>query len=162
VTFSIEPFVGALPIRFDMTSAQVREILGQPKRSRPLRSGVGTSEEFESVNIRFDVDGRITDLSIFGQLSFLKVVGRDIWSEAARLDPNRVLLAIEPEPTNVLGFWVYRKLGIAVTGYQDDDRGNEAVGVLSQSGLQRFLAIHPALPADTSHYAGRVIFSDCR
>lgn len=157
MTFDIEPFVGAHPVRFDMTSEQIQTILGQPGRVRPLPNGQGTSAEFKSVNVRFDPAGRITDLSIFGPLPYLQLNGRDIWSASERLDPNRVLLASDPEPVDVFGFWTYQRLGVAVTGYQDDDPGQEAVTILSAAALESMLGLCEPRLAVTTRYAGLIV-----
>lgn len=65
-TFHIEPYVGALPIRFGMKKREVARLLGKPTSTAP--NYLGDSEERRNgVNIRYAKDGRgVIDLSIFG------------------------------------------------------------------------------------------------
>ena len=42
--FDIEPFVGALPVRFGMNRSEVHRLLGGPEASHPIWDQSGTTD----------------------------------------------------------------------------------------------------------------------
>ena len=51
-TFDLQPYIGALPIRFGMTRSEVRTLFPQPPRT----SGQQQDDYFESVRVAYERD----------------------------------------------------------------------------------------------------------
>ena len=52
--FSVEPFIGPLPIKFDMTPDEVQQILGPPQRVQDHLTGVAESRSMVILNQRHE------------------------------------------------------------------------------------------------------------
>ena len=128
MNFEIETDIGASPILFGMTSEQVARILG-PAPHQPKINSCGKREDFDAVGINYDSDDRVAEIC-FRPDSGVRVRfrGHDILGDACS-DPNKILRIYESEPTEVLGFLVYRALGINTCGFHDDDSDQKALNV---------------------------------
>lgn len=151
--FDIVPHVGALPITFGMRRDEVHRLLGPPEVSTPIWDGSGTSDSYSQAqyNVGYDNSGVVDHIG-FGPGEFeLTIQGRVIWTPSHQPDPNPILLALEPEPVEYVGFWAFLILGVMTGGYHDGDRSQRALAVFPRT--PRAAAIWAqAKPADTSRY----------
>src|SRR5271156_2531399 len=81
-SFTFDPHVGPLPLRFGMTPAQVEHILGPPDRVYTDYFG-DRDERRQSANIGYAADGRLQGV-VFTPGVELKLFGHDLLSE---IDP---------------------------------------------------------------------------
>ncbi len=151
--FDIQPYGGALPITFGMHQRDVHSILGPPETSIPIWNKSGFAEHYVGgrYNIGYD-NGWIVKHLGFGPASVeLGIRGQMIWTLNDQPDPNPILLALDPEPLERVGFWIFVRIGVTTTGYHDDDPGQLAITVFPRNGSWGEL-LTKAKPADTTKY----------
>ncbi len=124
--FDIDPYVGPLPVTFEMSSTDVENIIGPATKDRIRRSG--HREEFRSfVNIRYALDdGKVEEVGFVPTPSLL--------FKGSRLfrvpDVIALLSQYDPTPYETLGAVLFLKLGISMTGFFDSDsEGDKAITV---------------------------------
>jgi hypothetical protein len=123
-TFTIEPQTGVLPVRFGMTAAEVARVLGPPVRT--TRNYLSEREEQRSgVNVRYAERGEVVEVSLLPSVCLL-FHGTDLFKE---VDPIGVLRHADPNPYEWVGFAVFLSLGVAVSGYHDNDSSQRAITV---------------------------------
>ena len=149
--FDIEPYIGALPIRFGMARAEVQMLLGVPLSSHPNWDGTGSCDFFEdaSYNVGYDPSEVVDHVGFTPRTSDVTLNVRRLWT-AEHPDPNPLLLTLDSAPVEHVGFWCFPNLGIITTGFHDDDPNQQALTVFPQHRLPEWLA--GATPADTSRY----------
>ncbi len=85
IAFNIEPFVGALPVRFGMHRTEVHRLLGPPEASHPIWDRTGTTDHWNEsrINVGYDNAGIVKHVG-FGPGGFeLSVCGTLLWSLVA-------------------------------------------------------------------------------
>lgn len=150
--FDIQPYIGAAPITFGMSRDEAHRILGLPESSHPIWDGSGISESYNrsGFNIGFDTSDAVNHLGFGPGGAELTIQGTPIWTPQLQPDPNPLLLRLDPNPLEVVGFWVFLQIGITTTGYHDGDDGQRAITVFAQELKQDWL--EGAASADTSKY----------
>ena len=166
--FDIHPGNGVGPLRFDMTKADVRSLLGEPKKEF-VRSQISTGVEWiygkSEVFVEFDQDGKCASITmcppagaLLDGVDLLGVSGRAAFEALRRLDPGALM---------EYDALTSRSLGIAVdvsdVGTEREEEGNSPNYVLAcrsgyfppedQMGLQTFLRIkwRAERPPDEPH-----------
>jgi hypothetical protein len=148
--FEIEPYAGALPIRFGMGRGEVIRFLGRPKHSHPTWNDSGAADSYEGVSVGFDNAGLVNHVGFSPGSVELSIQGESIWNYQSQPDPNPILLAFDPEPIEYVGFWIFRQIGVTTTGYHDDDRNQYALTVFPRGSYVEILP--DAKPADIGKY----------
>ncbi len=130
-SFNIEPFVGALPVRFGMFRAEVHGLLGTPEASHPVWNRSGTTEYWNKsrINVGYDNDGVVRHVGFCPAGCELLLRGTLLWSLNEQPDPNEQLLRIDPTPVESVGILIYPALGISTTGYHDGDENQLALAI---------------------------------
>jgi hypothetical protein len=129
VAFDIEPFVGALPVRFGMHRDEVHSLLGRPEASRPHWNKSGTTDYWNEsrINVGYGNGGTVMHVG-FGPGGYaLSLSGRQLWSIAEQPDPNPLLLQLDPTPLESVGILIFSALGVSTSGYHDDDEAQLSV-----------------------------------
>jgi hypothetical protein len=124
MTFDIVPFVGPLPIRFGMSRSEVTALLGPPIISNKQLERWGANS---SVNVGYDKYDNVYEIVMTPDGYQLRLDGALVWDENKTVDPNPLLLSLDSAPLERVGFLVFTKLGIATTGFHDDDPGQFAI-----------------------------------
>lgn len=148
--FNIEPHRGALPIVFGMSREEVIGLLGSPRSSFLIWDGSGTSDDYSGFNIGYDTAGTVNHIGFAPGRIELCIQDRMIWNAATQPDPNPLLLVLDPNPFEYVGFWFYLQIGVTTTGYHDKDSAQYAVTVFPQN--QKAALLTDAKPADTRQY----------
>jgi hypothetical protein len=131
--FVIEPGIGARPILFGMTPSDVRNVLGlEPEwvdimatENRKMRdyypefTGVDYDNNDQVYSVSFSPLGKI-------ELWFGSV---DLFDDEAGINPIAVFLKADANPYESYGFIIFDKIGVAVTGYHDNDKSQRALTV---------------------------------
>src|SRR5215831_15641166 len=120
-SFNIEPFVGALPVRFGMRRSEVHRLLGPPEASNPIWNRSGTTDYWNQsrINVGYDNDGVVNHVGFRPGGCDVSVCGTLLWSLDQQPDPNPDLLRRDPAPMESVGILIYPTLGICTTGYHD-------------------------------------------
>jgi hypothetical protein len=155
VKFDIQPYIGALPIVFGMQRAEVHQLLGRPESSFPIWDGSGVSDHYSEVkcSLGYDKTGTVNHVGFSPGLVELTIQGQPIWTQQEQSDPNPILLTLDPEPMEFVGFWFFLRIGVTTSGYHDDDPNQWAITVFPQGSKSELMA--QAEPADTSTYRTR-------
>lgn len=121
--FDIVPFVGALPVRFGMSRAEVHRLLGPPDASHPIWDGEGTTDSWidPRFNIGYDGGQAVNHVGFCPGGCDLALCGVPLWSQIEQPDPNSALLRLDPTPLEMVGILFYPALGISSAGYHDGD-----------------------------------------
>lgn len=126
--FRIEPYVGAHPILFGMGPKEVERLLSAADSVRENRRGERTERRgpINGLSIVYDeTDGGVCEIGFCpGALVYFH--GRDVLGEAG---PLPVFLQFDPSPLECVGFLVFMELGVALTGYHDNDEAQRALTV---------------------------------
>jgi hypothetical protein len=134
--FTLVPYVGALPVRFDMNPSEVAIVLGAPAR---ITTGlVGQrSEDRGPVSIRYTLDDiKVNEVSL----------GTDsrLWFHEQNLmevpDLVGFLMLHDSEPFEDLGFLLFFELGLAITGFHDGDDDDRAITAFRRGAWDEFKA----------------------
>lgn len=110
VTFNIEPYIGAGPIKFGMTKAAVAKILGKPEHSGKISMG-RTDERRGAVAIRYNKKGKVDEISFLDTV-FVTFEEQDLFNSPKGLK----FLETKEKPIDKYGFKIFFGLGVAVTG----------------------------------------------
>jgi hypothetical protein len=127
-TFTLEPYVGATPVRFGMTASEVKQVLGPP--SQVSSNYLGEQEESrDGVKIRYSKE----DQTVV-ELSFLPTVNLifDSKNLFQQTDPIRIIVGFDPDPYEWVGFVIFLALGVTITGYHDSDLAQRSITVFSR------------------------------
>ncbi len=121
--FQFEPYVGTLPIRFGMTPAQVEQIVGPPAQVGQNFLGE-RDEQRGGVNVRYSKTATsVVEVSLLPAMQLL-LDSRDLFRER---DPIQTILQYDPNPFEWVGFIIFLEIGLAITGYHDDDASQRAI-----------------------------------
>jgi hypothetical protein len=121
-TFDIQPYIGALPVRFGMSRVEVRALLPQSAQT----VGQQLDDCFGLVRVGCEHEA-VVELG-FGPGGFwLHFSGHELWTPQQQPDPLPFLLRLDSHPLEIHGFLVFRELGVTVTGYHDDDESQRAI-----------------------------------
>lgn len=101
-------------------------------------------------NVGYDADGMVKHVGLMPGGVVLTIDGRALWTVLDQPDPNPILLALDPQPVEYVGFWFFLALGVTTTGYHDDDSAKRAVTVFPRGSADALLA--RADRADTTKY----------
>jgi hypothetical protein len=102
MNLEIAPYVGVGPLRFGMTRSQAHELVGAPRARRRMKT------ELREVLATYD-----------GGLTF-------------EGPPGRRLLQDDPEPGELVGFLVFLRLGVTLSGFHEATTDEAAVTVFER------------------------------
>jgi hypothetical protein len=135
-----------------MRRDNVYNLIGIPESTNSRWNGNGTTEYYcgSKFNIGYDNDGLVEHLGFIPGSVELTIDSRTIWKPGEHVDPNILLLKLDPEPLEYVGFWFFVRLGVATAGFHDDDAAESAVAVFPRGTKDDLLA--EAKPAVTEIY----------
>lgn len=132
--FHFEPYIGALPLRFGMTPAEVQEAAAPPIKT--MKNFLGERDELRAgIHIRYSTT---TDAVI--EMSFLPTTrlmydSHDLFQEP---DLLQILIRYDPTPFEWVGFVIFLRIGLAVTGYPDRDSAQQAITVFAEGRWEAY------------------------
>lgn len=140
--FVIRPFEGAGAINFGMSPSNVAALIGDPDQisTNHLKQRV----EFRSfMNVAYATDSGKN--LIVNHIGFGRQMQEVLFENANlfRDDPRDVLRALtlaDRNPMIYLGFVVFLNLGVALTGFHDNDISQKAVSVFERGAWDKRLA----------------------
>ena len=128
MTFDLKPFVGAGPVAFGMSPAEVDSLLGPP--SRVLKNREGDRQEYrEGLILTYaQADDGLADITLTPPASAL-YEGRDL---LALENPISFLRAFDSTPLKAVGITVFFQLGISLTGFDLPADPQKGVGLFAK------------------------------
>jgi len=132
--YEIEPYVGALPLRFGMPPDTVREIAGATRFSKKKP---GSLREIYVGGAACTFEGAPDRLALV-EVGFAKDIGPALVYRGTALfeGPRRAvlrrLIGDDAEVKEIAGFLVFLKLGIAMIGFHDGHEEDLAVTVFER------------------------------
>ena len=119
------PYVGVGPIRFDMKPADVEVVEGKPESTST--SGRGELEEHRGdIIVRYDSETNgVVEIS-FGSDGGLMLDNQDLYGSS---NLTKYLLSKDPSPVECFGFLLFLDIGLAATGFHDDDEDQRAISI---------------------------------
>ncbi len=134
MTFEIEPYVGASPLRFGMTLSEAERISSTSAIRSKTRS-VDLVLNYESHNIGFSSDDNL--LNHIGFTKGAKVIynGIDFFG---RQNSWKELISQETQLYECLGFLLFLDHGLALTGFHDDYEDELSVTAFMRGRYEKF------------------------
>jgi hypothetical protein len=136
VKFVLDPFVGALPLRFGMTATEVRALMP----SGPWSRGA-TRDDFRELGVNYDPHGLAAEFCLVPGKVELTFGDDVLLGPGAVPDLVAVLRVHDPAPLEYLGFLVFPKLGVNITGFHDGDRSQLAFNVFRRGFWDELLRV---------------------
>ncbi len=134
ITFDIQPYAGALPVRFGMSHSEVRALIPLT----PKVVGHQQDDYFDKVRVGYEHDA-VVELGFAPGDCCLRFSGHWLWTPQQQPDPLPYLLCLDSKPLESYGFLVFRELGITVTGYHDDDKNQRAISCFVRGRWDKIL-----------------------
>jgi len=132
--FTLVPYIGAKPVTFEMTAADVEQILG-PAETVGVNDLGERDERRGPMNIRYSLDdGKVVEI-VFDPMASLLYQGNNLLNETALVD---FLLRFDDQPFEFVGFLIFLDLGITATGFHDDDEAQKSIMVFRRGRLDGF------------------------
>jgi hypothetical protein len=131
--FEIVSYIGAKPLLFGMTEGQVEQLFGRPRNLTVNLLGEKNAQ-YEYFSIRYSpTDNKLVEIS-FSKTAKLMFNGLDIFGDPKAF---QTLLSEDANPYECVGFIILLDLGIALTGFHDDDESQLAVTVFTRGKWDR-------------------------
>ena len=123
MTFTIVPYVGALPIKFGMLEEEIVAIIGEPMiRSRT--AGGHKCRDYDTFTVGYSDDGKVNHIG-FLPGSQVELNGVDPFHPLG----FEKLLEMDGQAMELLGAVVLLNLGIALEGFDTDDESGKGIAV---------------------------------
>lgn len=127
--FEILPYQGVNELKFGMTREEVTRLLGPPSRTRTSRFSRDRIDAWLGNGLQLTFErgsGRLAEVALYSGVGDVVLQGLSLFSMPAAVAFDR-LVALDGDPKEALGVTVMLNLGIAVTGFVDDDAGQKSV-----------------------------------
>jgi len=136
--YVIQPYLEVGGVRFGMTPSEVEAAVGTA--TRITTNSLGERDEVRpGLSVRYDRQtGRVAEIAIH-KTERAMYRGIDLFSAN---DPLRLLAQDDPNPLESLGFVVFLGLGLALTGFHDNDESQKAITAFSAG---RWDAVRPSM-----------------
>lgn len=134
MTFTIEPYVGPLPLRFGMSPEEVESVLGPPEERRNTPYGLSERRRKPSVNLGYELLSKELEGAVFAFTEKLLYQEHDLFAER---DLISLLRQYDPNPFLLVGFVIFLKLGVRLAGFHNDD-DERSIGVFSEGFFDQF------------------------
>ena len=133
----VEPYVGAVPIRFGMTETEMDILVPDGAWRRAFPDGT-VSKLYGDVKVFFGVDGGVTEVSMAEGDDVRLVLTGSVLVGGAVGDPVGVLYALDQAPWERVGILFFQKVGIC-TERRLREGVKRTFSVLSQTAADTIL-----------------------
>lgn len=124
--FQIAPLAGTDQVAFGMSPQEVENALGTPDQIS--KNHLGSRVEFRAaMNVGYSLATPRVDHIGFGRQMTQLYLGELNFFFTPPEQVLRTLMVADSQPLTYLGFVVFLKLGIALTGFHDGDESQKAV-----------------------------------
>jgi len=134
ISLTAEPYVGALPVRFGMSPAEVAAVIGPPASVIP---GVfdTTAELRPNIVIGYTEANQVYEVNCHPGATLL-LMNHDLFSDR---DPISFLRKLDPDPYLWVGLVVFQKLGILVSGFHDGDDSQKSIAMVRKGYWDEYI-----------------------
>jgi hypothetical protein len=150
MTFVFEPCQGFRPLILGMAKSQVLEVLGPPDLSRSDYDCWGPVSELQ---VGYNAALRVDHIGMGPGRYGIQLGNCTIWGGGREVaeDPNIELLKMDQYPVVCLGFLVFLQLGIASSGFHDDNSSQYAIRAFPKGSWDKYLKRAKQFNADKYH-----------
>lgn len=142
--YEILPYVGVGALRFGMTPAQTRQILAAPRfsrrdahRLREMHGVGGPALTFKAV--AGSEEPELAEIGFSKAATGITYRGTDLFASEGEA-VIRKLFGDDPEPMEISGTLVFRKLGVSLTGFHSGPEANKAATAFAPGTWDALLA----------------------
>jgi hypothetical protein len=132
--FDLKTYIGAGPLRFGMTRKQVEDVLGAPDKAKRTMFRSETQEFRRQSGLQTVYsasDETLVEISFYANQS-VSFEGMDIFHTPGK-NMIRRLAEADGKPLETVGILVFLNLGIAMTGFlQDEEPGQKSISVFAK------------------------------
>ena len=122
----IEPYVGALPLRFRMLPSEIADCIGAPVAVIPDTRGIRI-EKRHNLMLGYALDDGALFEAVFRPGSDLRFQGVNLFETA---EPISYLRRFDPAPVECFVSILFLNLGIGLSGFHDQDESRKAISVV--------------------------------
>jgi hypothetical protein len=146
VSYELYPFVGAGPLHFGMDTQAAERAVGKPEQT--TTNHLGQRVEFRGpLTLGYsDESGQSLNHIAFGPDAGALALGQARIFGEPDLEVLRHLYSMDPTCGTYLGFLVFPLLGIALTGFHDEDRAQRAASLFPRGAWDKRLPKLAAFP----------------
>ncbi|MDJ0839153.1 MAG: hypothetical protein QNK37_21735 [Acidobacteriota bacterium] len=130
--FEIVPYFGVKPVMFGFRPPKVRKCFGfDPEVTIDMGE---REEDYAGVLVRYsEKKNMVVELTFAPNTAPLLFKGEQLLGPGAVPNPLDVFLKYDNKPLETVGFVLFMKLGIAVTGYHDGDVSQRAITIFAKN-----------------------------
>jgi hypothetical protein len=133
IKFLLEPYVGVLPIKFGMTPREVADVAGPP--DAVSRGYLGNRHEHrQCLNLSYSERG--VDEAVFLPGAQLTLHGQSLLDHP---NPLAFLKTLDDSLFEWVGFIVFLKLGVRVSGIHDYDESQKSIGAVESGYWDKYM-----------------------
>lgn len=134
-----------------MTPSLVESVAGAVPRRDLSWNLEGLSDHFTNLRVGYTLDLSVDEYSVWPDAGLsVTFAGEVILGSAVTTDPLTAFLRADPNPRENVGFVIFRTLGVAVSGYHDNDTSQRAISFGARGLWDQHFA--NAKPIDLSGY----------
>jgi len=131
--FEIIPYVGTNLVIFGMTSFQVEGVLGKSDKKSKNPTLEGFDEFWSDIVVGYSESGIVEHIGFGRQMKNVIYNGINLFYIKSSV-ALRKILEIDPEPLEYLGFLVFFKLGLYLSGFDNDEESDDKAAALFVRG----------------------------
>jgi hypothetical protein len=137
-----------------MAPSQVESLAGAVPRRDLSWNLQGLNDHFSNLRVGYTLDLSVDEYSVWPDADLtVAFEGEVILGPAAKTDPLATFWRADRDPREEVGFVIFRSLGVAVSGYHDNDPSQQAISFGARGLWDEHFA--NAKPIDLSSY-GRI------
>ena len=127
LTHILLPYRGTSLVKFGATPDDVESVLGPAQRTKKTRAG-NRMEYRETCRVEYSNEDKVVEMT-FWPPGTLLLDSRNLLQGS---DQVKRLSVHDKHPLEHVGFVVFYELGLAMTGFHDGDKGQEAITIFSK------------------------------
>ncbi len=129
--YSITSYVGVGPLKFGMKRTDIHNLLGAPLRTRKSRFSSELTDFWNKNGLQLtflEADGELVEIGLYPNLPNVDLNGIKLFDEPGNV-VMKALRNLDNSPLEKVGVTIFLKLGIAATGFLNEDGDQKSVSV---------------------------------
>lgn len=131
--FAIHPHQGVGDLKLGMTRASVHALIGEPIRQKKSRFSDEITDYWNENGLQLAFSGEqgvLVEISLYSNLKSVTYGELEIFSTPPGR-AHQLLCKEDGDPRITVGVTVLLNLGVAMTGFQNDDQGDDSITVFA-------------------------------
>lgn len=131
--YVIVSHIGVGSLKFGMQRAEIYNEIGTPERTRKSRFSNEFTEFWydNGLQLTFSVEEALLEISLYPNLPLVEFGGIHLFEEPG-VDVMRKLRNLDHSPLEKAGVTIFLELGLAVTGFLNEDDDQKSVSVFAE------------------------------